>query len=222
LQVTISVPGGEDLAAQTMNPRLGIVGGISILGTTGIVKPYSESAYRASIYVELKVAVESGAQRAVLSTGRRSETYALDHNPEWTELGCVQVGDHIGYALRQARRLGFEEVVISGMVGKLSKLAQGRMQTHVSEGDVDFEFLAELIAALGADPALVERVRTANTARHVQNMVRQAGISGLEAAIACRAAESAARLVGQGRRVHVLLFDIRGELLASECVVGQA
>jgi cobalt-precorrin-5B (C1)-methyltransferase len=216
VQVTISVPGGEELAAQTMNPRLGIVGGISVLGTTGIVKPYSESAYRASIYVELKVAAENDARRAILTTGRRSEEYTLAHNSEWTELGCVQVGDHIGYALRQTRRLEFQEVVIAGMIGKLSKLAQGRMQTHVSEGEVDLDFLAGLVAQLGAAPDLVERTRTANTARHVQTMLRQAGIAGLEASIARLAAKNASDYVEQVFPVYVLLFDIRGELLASE------
>jgi cobalt-precorrin-5B (C1)-methyltransferase len=220
VQVTISVPGGEDLAAQTMNPRLGIVGGISVLGTTGIVKPYSESAYRASIYVELRVAAENGARQAILTTGRRSEAYALAYNPQWVGLGCVQVGDHIGYALRQARRLGFQEVVISGMIGKLSKVAQGRMQTHVSEVEVDFEFLAGLAAQLGAGSDLVERVRTANTARHVQNMLRQAGIAGLEVSIVRLAAEKALEFVERVFPVHVLLFDVRGELLASERVSG--
>ena len=218
LHVTISVPEGERVAAETMNPRLGIVGGISILGTTGIVKPFSESAYRASICIALRVAAENGAQRVILTTGRRSEAYALAYNPQWTELGCVQVGDHIGYALRQARRLAFHEVVLSGMIGKLSKVAQGRMQTHVKEGDVDFDFLACLTAQLGATLDLVERVRTANTARHVQNTLRQAGISGLEAAVARRAAQSVYELVGGVLAVRVLLFDIGGELLASECV----
>jgi cobalt-precorrin-5B (C1)-methyltransferase len=122
----------------------------------------------------------------------------------------------MGYGLRQARRLGFEEVVISGMVGKLSKLAQGRMQTHVSKGEVDFAFLSDLVAQLGAAPDLVERVKTANTARHVQNMLREVGIDGLEASIARLAAEKAFEFVEHAFPVHVLLFEIRGELLASE------
>jgi cobalt-precorrin-5B (C1)-methyltransferase len=214
LQVTISVPGGEALAKETMNPRLGVVGGISILGTTGVVKPYSKSAYRASIYIELNVAAENGVRRAVLTTGRRSEEYALAYHPGWTKLGCVQVGDHIGYALRQAKRLDFEQVVISGMVGKLSKLAQGRMQTHVSRGKIDFDFLTELVAGLGAGPDLVERVRTANTARHVQTILRQAEMNGLETSITRLAAERAFDYVERAFPVQVLLFDIGGELLA--------
>lgn len=216
VQVTISVPGGEELAEQTMNPRLGVVGGISILGTTGIVRPYSDSAYRASIYVELKVAAENDVCRAILTTGRRSETYTLAHEPSWTALGAVQVGDHIGYGLRQARRLGFQEVVIAGMIGKLSKLAQGRMQTHVSEGEIDFNFLAGLTEQLGAGAELTERARTASTARYVQSILREAGVEGLECRVARLAARQAAAHVAFAFPVQILLFDIGGGLLAAE------
>lgn len=215
LTVTISVPGGEALAQQTLNPRLGIVGGISILGTTGIVKPYSQSAYRASIYVELKVAARNQVTRAVLATGNRSEQYTLERHPDWPELGFVQVGDHMDYALKQARRLTFQQVVIAGMIGKISKLAQGRMQTHVSEGHVDFDFLAEAAGQLGADAALQERLRQANTARHVQIILRRAGLAGLEAWLAQQAAEQAYAFVAGAYAVDVYLYDINGELLAT-------
>jgi cobalt-precorrin-5B (C1)-methyltransferase len=214
LHVTISAPGGEAIAQETLNPRLGIVGGISILGTTGIVKPFSTSAYRASIYLELKVAAANGVPQAVLTTGARSEQYAMARHPHWPELSFVQVGDHVGYALKQARRLKFPLVVISGMVGKLSKLAQGRMQTHVDECGVDFDFLTALAAELGADAELAARIRTANTARHVQMMLRQAGIAGLEARLAEMAAAQAFAFAGGALTVEVLLYDIGGELLA--------
>lgn len=213
LKVTICVPGGEEIAEQTLNPRLGIVGGISILGTTGIVRPFSTSAYRASIYVELKVAACNGARRAVLSTGNRSEKYALARYRADSELGFVQVGDNLGHALRQARRLGFSQVVIAGMVGKISKLAQGRMQTHVGEGGVDLDFLADLSGQLGADEALKERIRSANTARHVQEMLSEAGIAGLEPLLAQMAAGQVGAFVGGNLEVEVLLYDLDGDLL---------
>jgi cobalt-precorrin-5B (C1)-methyltransferase len=215
LRVTISVPNGEELARETLNPRLGIIGGVSILGTSGIVRPFSRSAYRGSIYVELKVAAHNGVPRAVLATGHRSEQYTQASHPDWPELGFVQVGDHMDYALKQARRLGFPRVVIAGMIGKISKLAQGRMQTHISEGGVDFEFLAQAAAQLGADADLQERLRTANTARHVQILLRQAGLDGLEQGLVRRAAEQAFAFVDGAYAVEVLLYDIRGELLAT-------
>ncbi len=214
LEVTISVPNGESLAQETLNPRLGIVGGISILGTTGIVKPYSQSAYRASIYVELKVAAHNDVPRAVLATGNRSEQYTRERQPDWPALGFVQVGDHMDYALKQVRRLGFPKVVIAGMVGKISKLAQGRMQTHISEGGVDFDFLAGVGRRLGAEADLFGQIRTANTARHAQILLRRAGVEGLEQRLAQKAAEQAFDFVDGAAAVEVLLYDIRGALLA--------
>jgi cobalt-precorrin-5B (C1)-methyltransferase len=214
LKVTISVPNGENIAQETLNPRLGIIGGISILGTTGIVRPFSRSAYRGSIYVELKVAAHNHVPRAVLTTGHRSEQYTQERHPDWPELGFVQVGDHMDYALKQVRRLGLPQVVIAGMIGKISKLAQGRLQTHISEGGVDFDFLAEAAGQLGADAKLQERLRTANTARHVQILLRQAGLSGLEAWLAQTAADQAFEFLDGVVPVEVLLYDIRGELLA--------
>ncbi|MCS7260981.1 MAG: cobalt-precorrin-5B (C(1))-methyltransferase CbiD, partial [Anaerolineae bacterium] len=214
--VTISVSQGAQLAAQTLNPRLGIVGGISILGTSGIVRPYSVGAYRATIYVALKVAAANGVPWVVLSTGARSEAWARARYPDLPELGFVEVGDHIGYALRQAERLGISRIVIAGMIGKLSKVAQGRWQTHVSQGGVDLHFLAALAAQLGADADLVARCRAANTARHVQVLLRRAQISGLEEQIARLAAERVADYVRAVNHIEVLVFDIHGDL------VGQA
>lgn len=215
LKVTISVPGGQQLAEQTMNPRLGILGGISILGTTGIVLPYSQAAYRATIYIGLKVAASNGISQTVLATGVRSLDYARRRYPDWPDLSFVEVGDHMGYALTRARRLKFRQVVIAGMIGKVSKLAQGRWQTHISQGEVDLDFLAGLAGQLGAEPGLVARCRSANTARHVQSMLRKAGLMSLEAHLAQLAAQRAFGL-GQGVfEVEVLVYDINGELLGS-------
>lgn len=214
LRVEIRVPEGERLAQETLNPRLGILGGISILGTTGVLKPFSTSAYRASIYTELKVARSNGVTCLVLTTGNRSEQYAMALYPDLPELAFIQVGDHIGFALKQSQRLGVETVVISGMIGKLSKLAQGRMHTHVSQGEVDFDFLGEVVQELGADVSLVERIRSANTAHHVQAMLNQAGISGLEDALAGMAAQACLEYAPALQEVEVLLFAMGGKLLA--------
>jgi cobalt-precorrin-5B (C1)-methyltransferase len=214
LAVTIRVPGGEEVAKQTMNPKLGILGGISILGTSGIVKPFSASAYRASIYIELKMAAHNGVRHAVLTTGKRSETYAQGRYPDLPEYSFVQVGDHIDYGLKQVRRLRFERVTLSSMIGKVSKLAQGRMQTHVSRGEVDLVFLAGMAAGLGADDTLCKRIREANTAHHVQVMLQHAGITDLEARLAEMAAVEAESFINGTVPVEVLLWHIKGELLA--------
>ncbi len=214
LCIEIRVPEGEELAQETLNPRLGIVGGISILGTSGVLKPFSNSSYRATIYTELKVACSNGVTRVVLTTGSRSEKYAMSLYPDMPEMAFIQVGDHMDYALKQCRRLGIESVIISGMIGKLSKLAQGRMQTHVSQGEVDFEFLENLAQKLGAAEDLAAKIREANTAHHVQNMLNRAQISGLEDLVVTMAAEACLAYAPWVREVEVLLFTIRGELLA--------
>ncbi len=216
IRVEIRVPDGEKLAAETLNPRLGILGGISILGTTGIVKPFSLSAYRASIYIELKVARSNGVSKVALTTGSRSEQYAMELYPELPELAFIQVGDHIDYALKQCRRLGIESVIVSGMIGKLSKLAQGRMQTHISRGGVDFEFLGDLSRELGASEEIIFKIRNANTAHHVQNILNHAQIPGFEEKIVKMTAKTCLEFIPELREVEILLFTIKGELLARQ------
>lgn len=215
VRVTISVPRGEELAAGTSNPRLGVIGGISILGTTGIVEPYSLPAYRASIHVELKVARTNGLSWAVLATGSRSAEFARACRPGQPDLGVVQVGDHVGYALKQARRLGFVGVTVAGMIGKISKLAQGRFDTHISAGHVDLDFLADLAAGLGADAAMRQRIREANTAHHVQLLMDRAGLAGLEQRLSQRAAERACAFASGAYDVEVLLYSLKGAMLGS-------
>jgi cobalt-precorrin-5B (C1)-methyltransferase len=219
VKVTISVPQGEQLAARTLNPRLGILGGISILGTSGIVRPYSLAAYRATIYTSLRVAAANGMACVVLSTGARSETWARMHYPDLPEISFIEVGDHIGYALRQTDKLAIPHIVIAGMIGKLSKVAQGRWQTHVNQGEVDLHFLASIAAQLGADENLVARCRAANTARHVQVLLRRAGVLGLEKQIAHLAAERVADYVSSATHIEVLLFDVHGDLVGRAEVV---
>ncbi|OQA44396.1 MAG: cobalt-precorrin-6A synthase [Chloroflexi bacterium ADurb.Bin325] len=215
LRVMVSVPRGAELAEQTLNPKLGIVGGISILGTDGIVRPYSLAAYRAGIHAELKVAAENGLRTIVLTTGVRSEEYARRRAPDLPLLACVQVGDHMGYALAQARRLGFARAIISGMIGKLSKVAQGRMQTHVSEGEIDLAFLTQVAREIGADEAIAAAVAAANTAHHVQMLLKRASLSGLEQRLAELAAAQAAAYVADSLTIEVWLWTIGGELLAT-------
>lgn len=215
LRVMVSVPRGAELAEQTLNPKLGIVGGISILGTDGIVRPYSLAAYRAGIHAELKVAAENGLRTIVLTTGVRSEEYARRRAPDLPLLAYVQVGDHMGYALAQARRLGFARAIISGMIGKLSKVAQGRMQTHVSEGEIDLAFLTQVAREIGADEAIAAAVAAANTAHHVQMLLKRAGLSGLEQRLAELAAAQAAAYVADSLAIEVWLWTIGGELLAT-------
>lgn len=211
--VTISVPRGEVIAEQTTNARLGLVGGISILGTSGIVRPYSTAAFKASIVQEIGVAVACGHRALVLTTGGKSEQYAMALYPQLAEQAFVQVGDFIGVGLKQCARHAVARTVIVGMIGKLSKMANGRMQTHVAGSEVDLEFLAQVAAEAGALPALVDEVRRANTARHVLELCRAAGVIGITSLICKRVVEHGVRHAGGALALEVCLVDFGGALL---------
>jgi cobalt-precorrin-5B (C1)-methyltransferase len=211
--VTIHVPRGEEMAKETSNARLGLLGGISILGTTGIVQPYSTAAWKASVVQEIDVAATAGARTLVLTTGGKSEQYAMALHPELPAHAFVQVGDFIGVGLKQCARRSVGRAVIVGMIGKLSKMAGGRMQTHQAGSDVDLGLLADIAVEAGADTALAEQIRAANTARHVLELTRAAGIGALPSLICARVVDAARRHTGGALEVHALLVDFGGALL---------
>lgn len=211
-EITVRVPEGARVAEQTMNPKLGIVGGISILGTDGLVRPYSAPAFRTSLFYELRVAQQAGYTTAGLATGKRSAAYLREALDDARGLGVLDVGDELGYPIDQALKMGFARIAIGGMIGKLSKLAQGRFQTHVQEGEVDFGFLAELASQNGASAGTCDQIRGSRTAHQVRNRLLAEGLA-LEPELARLAAEQVfAR--GAGRLdAAVWLFALNGELL---------
>jgi cobalt-precorrin-5B (C1)-methyltransferase len=170
IEVIISVAEGEKLARRTLNPRLGITGGISILGTTGVVIPYSVSAYEACISQALGVAEACSCRQVVLTTGRRSEKFA-QRELALAEECFVQAGDFIGYSLEQCAQRSFQKVTVWGMMGKLSKLAAGHMYTNVSDSKVDIDFLAGVAASCGVPEKIVQSLRGAVTANHLRKML---------------------------------------------------
>jgi len=211
--VTISVPGGEEMARKTTNARLGLVGGISILGTTGIVRPYSTAAYKASVIQEIDVAASSGLCELVLTTGGKSEQYAMQLYPALPAQAFIQVGDFIGVGLLRCARRKVARAVVVGMIGKLSKMAKGRMQTHAAGSEVDMEFLALLGAELGAGDELVAAIRDANTARHVLELCTAAGLAAITSLVCRRVVERCTRHAGGALEVHACLVDFGGALL---------
>ena len=216
VSVTIAVPGGEEMARKTLNGRLGIVGGISILGTTGIVEAFSTASWRASVVQAVDVAAANGVTHLVLSTGGRSEAYARKRLPALSDMAFVEMGEFAGHALDKAREHGIREVTLAGMVGKLTKLAQGQFQLHVAGGGVDPEMLATVARRAGADDALVEQMRHANTARHAQEMALQHGLSRFFDELCRAAAQRCSERTGGAVRVEAWCFDPdSGELLGS-------
>jgi cobalt-precorrin-5B (C1)-methyltransferase len=176
IEVVISVPDGERMARKTTNARLGILGGISILGTTGIVRPFSTASWRASVEQAISVLAAQGEDTVVLCTGGRTEKGAMALLPQLPEVCFVEVGDFTGAALRQAAEHHLGAVVFAGMAGKLTKLASGVLMTHYTRSKVDLGLLSDITLAAGGTPGLAERVAQANTARHAAELWDEAGL----------------------------------------------
>jgi cobalt-precorrin-5B (C1)-methyltransferase len=211
--VILSVPRGEEMAKQTINERLGLVGGISILGTTGIVKPYSTAAYRISVVQAIDVAAEQGLAEVVLTTGGKSEQYAMTLYPHLPEDAFIQVGDFIGDGLKRCGKRAIARATIVGMMGKMSKMADGKMMTHAAGSQVNMELLATLAAELGAGDDLCTAIRQANTARHVLELCSQAGPLDIATQVCRKVVEHCTRHVGGKVEVRADLVDFDGALL---------
>jgi cobalt-precorrin-5B (C1)-methyltransferase len=209
--VTISVPGGEALAAQTLNPRLGIVGGLSILGTTGVVVPFSCAAWIDSIRRGIDVARATGHDHIAGSTGRTSEEavrtlHGLD------EVALIEMGDFVGGMLKYLRTHPVPRVTVAGGIGKITKLAQGRLDLHSRRGAVDREALAALAAQAGVRAPAAERIAIANTAAEAFALAAGDGVA-LGDLVAQRAWEVAAeQLAGTDIALEIVLFDAHGGL----------
>ncbi|MGH3614609.1 MAG: cobalt-precorrin-5B (C(1))-methyltransferase [Pseudonocardia sp.] len=170
VHVTISVPDGEKMARKTTNRRLGIEGGISILGTTGIVRPFSTASWRASVVQVIAVMAAQGCPTLVLATGGRTERGAMALLPDLPEVAFVEVGDFTGAALRRAVEFGLRDVVFVGMAGKLTKLASGVLMTHYTRSRVDIGLLGTITRRAGGAEELALAVDGANTARHAYEL----------------------------------------------------
>lgn len=211
--VTISVPDGIERAKQTINARLGLLGGISILGTSGIVYPYSTAAFIASVTQGITLAAFSKSEAVVFTTGGRSETYAMKLLPHLKEEAFIQVGDYIGIGIRNAIRNHIKRIHIVGMMGKLSKMADGRMMTHASASEVNMELLATLAAEMGADAAIQTEIRQANTARHVLEICAANQLAGITTLICKKVVERCSAFARVPIEFDVALVDFGGALL---------
>jgi cobalt-precorrin-5B (C1)-methyltransferase len=205
-EVEIAIPGGDKLAAKTLNGRLGIVGGLSILGTTGIVVPYSCAAWIASIHQGIDVARAAGLSHIAAATGATSEA-AVQKLYNLAEIALIDMGDFVGGMLKHLRTHPVPRLTIAGGVAKMTKLAQGLTDLHSKRGEVDLAALAGLAEAAGGNSELRQRIVTANTAAEAFAHARAAGIA-LGDKVAHAAQETAARVVaGRDIAVEIVLFD---------------
>ncbi len=215
VEVEIAIPRGEQLALKTLNGRLGIVGGLSILGTTGIVVPYSCAAWIASIHRGIDVARAAGLAHIAGATGASSEA-AVRKLYGLPETALIDMGDFVGGMLKYVRAHPVPRVTIAGGVAKMTKLAQGLLDLHSKRGEVDLAALAVLAETAGASAALRERILAANTAAEAFGHAQADGIE-LGDAVARAARAVAAQVVeGRGIALDTVLFDRDGNL------VGQA
>lgn len=213
LEVRLSIPGGEALAAKTWNPRLGIVGGLSVLGTTGIVHPFSCSAWIHSIHRGIDVARANGFAHIAGSTGSTSEDAVRGHHGLPLE-ALIDMGDFAGGMLKYLRRHPVPRVTVAGGFAKMVKLAQGNLDLHSSRGQVDLARLARQAARLGAGAELTARIAASNTAAEALGHARGAGLP-LADAVAAQAREVVlATLAGAAVAPEVMIVDRSGAILA--------
>ncbi len=210
-EVEISVRDGEKMAEKTLNGRLGIIGGISILGTTGVVIPFSCSAWIHSIWRGIDVARATGLTHLLGATGNTSEK-AGQALYELPETALIDMGDFIGGMLKYLRSHPVERVTIAGGVAKMTKLAQGMLDVHSKRGLADLEALAELAIGAGADDVLASEIRQANMVAHAFQLAEAAGID-LGNIVAEKAwVTAAAALKDPAVSLDILVFDRQGNL----------
>jgi cobalt-precorrin-5B (C1)-methyltransferase len=210
-EATIGVEGGRELALKTMNPRLGIEGGLSILGTTGIVKPFSCAAYIASIHQGIDVARANGLRHIAACTGSTSEA-AMRVHLDLPDMALVEMGDFVGAVLKYLRRAPVARVSLAGGLGKISKLAVGHMDLHSGKSSMDFEQLAGWAVESGADDALARAVRAANTSSEAHCLC-QAQAVALADRVCSEALRVARNRVGVAVELEVWAVDRQGNLV---------
>ncbi|APH05068.1 cobalt-precorrin-5B (C(1))-methyltransferase [Bacillus weihaiensis] len=214
VSVIISVPEGEKMAEKTLNKRLGIIGGISILGTRGTVIPFSSSAYMASIVQAISVARASDCEHVVITTGGRSEKYGMAEYPHLPEEAFIEMGDFVGFTLKQCKKQGIKKVSLVGMMGKFSKVAQGVMMVHSKSAPVDFPFLASVAAKAGVtDPIVIEKIEQANTASQVGDLLLEEGYHDFFTKLCTYCCESSLKEIKGGLDIQTSIYTMKGLLL---------
>ncbi|HZZ11355.1 MAG TPA: cobalt-precorrin-5B (C(1))-methyltransferase [Paraburkholderia sp.] len=212
-EVTIGVEGGEELALKTMNPRLGIVGGLSILGTTGIVRPFSCSAYIASIHQGIDVARANGYTHLAACTGNASED-AMRARYALPDIALIEMGDFVGAVLKHMKRAPVERLSICGGFGKLSKLAAGHLDLHSRNSSIDLERLALWASEHGADAALQAAMRAANTSQQAVALAHASHVPLGD--IVCQHALAVAKeIVPSHIAVEMFAIDRQGNLIGA-------
>ena len=215
-EVTLNIPEGEKVAAKTLNSKLGIVGGLSVLGTTGIVKPLSMEACRRSLVPQIDVALSAGYERLFFVPGNIGEriTKRLFKPPEDA---IVQTGDFVGYMLDKAKEKGVKEIMFLGHPGKLTKVAAGIFNTHHKVADARNEVVAAYAGAAGADASVINRILQSNTTEEAITVLKQANlVAQVFDRIADRVSQRVSERVEHKIKISVILVSLDGEVLGAD------
>lgn len=212
LRVTISIPNGEELAKKTLNPKLGIKGGLSILGTTGIVRPMSKEALKDSLVLELKMRREQGAKTIIFVPGMAGERMVQNYLK--MELPIIHIGNYVGFMLEEASELGYESVILAGAAGKLLKLAAGIMNTYSHIADGRREVLCTYAALSGATKQIIQELYHCVTTESAMALLERENLMGIWQDIAQEGARHCIIRGGYKINIRIILFKQNGKVLA--------
>ncbi len=218
LEVEISIPAGVELAKRTLNPILGVEGGLSIIGTTGVLLPMSEEAFKNSLVPQIDVAKAAGFDELVFVPGKIGETIAKQLN--FPDGAIIQTSNFIGFMLEAAAERGIAKVILCGHIGKLAKVAAGVFHTHNRVADGRLETLAAYSAAAGLPACEVQKILDANTAEDAAQIIAANHLERVYKTIAARASLRAERYVFGKLKVKTILVDYAGKILGTDVAIG--
>lgn len=212
--VEVSIPAGTELAQRTLNPILGVAGGISVIGSTGVLRPMSEEGFKNSLVPQIDVATAMGYEAIVFVPGKIGETQAVRHGIN--EQVIVQTSNFIGFMLEAAEQRGVKELLLFGHIGKLAKVAAGVFHTHNRMGDARLETIAAYAALHGLPPEGVKRVLESITTEEAMTVISEYKLGKVYEVIAQRASERAMRFVFGNIKIGTVLVTLKGDVLGMD------
>ena len=212
LKITIFAPKGEEIAKKTFNPRLGIIGGISIIGTTGIVEPMSDEGWKKSLSIELKMKKEQGLDKIILVPGNHGEQFIREKlNLDMKYV--VRTSNFIGYMLKEAQRMGYKKILMAGHIGKFIKLSAGIFNTHSKVADARSEILVSNLALMKAPYDLLEKINECLTAEEAVEVIKENNYTEFYDKVSNKCRYKVKQYLGDDTEVEVIMFSMDKTLL---------
>ena len=215
VEITLSVPGGEEVSKKTYNPKLGIIGGISILGTTGIVEPMSEEAWKESLALELKQVASRGCKTVVFIFGNYGDSF-VKGKLNIANTSIVKISNFVGFMLDRAVEYGFEKILLAGHLGKLIKVAAGIFHTHSRVADARMEIMAAYASLEGATTEIVSKIYECTTTEAAAQIIDANGLKAVYQRIASNASKRCDEYTFGKIKTAIILFNANEEILASD------